>query len=118
MLNLTRRFSVLPCFTVVLAVLCSILVFTFSSCSSPAGDDGGDGGKRNWVVSTLAGDGTQGNADGPNIPALFSQPNGVAVDSAGNVYVADTGNHRIRKVSPAGQVTTLAGSGVAVLLMQ
>ena len=50
------------------------------------------------TVTTLAGSGTPGNADGPATEARFRAPEGVAVDSAGNVYVADTGNHRIRKI--------------------
>ncbi len=71
-------------------------------------------------VTTLAGlAGSYGSADGPGSAARFSQPAGVAVDSADNVYVADTGNSTIRKVTPGGVVTTLAGgfnqpSGVAV----
>jgi sugar lactone lactonase YvrE len=62
-------------------------------------------------VLTLAGDGTPAHLDGPGTGARFYIPEGVAVDGAGNVYVADTGNHRIRKITSAGDVTTLAGSG-------
>ncbi len=62
-------------------------------------------------VSTLAGSGTYGFADGPGVSAMFFGPNGVAVDASGNVYVADNGNQRIRKIDSAGNVSTLAGSG-------
>ncbi|MBI3414614.1 MAG: hypothetical protein HY043_04720 [Verrucomicrobia bacterium] len=62
------------------------------------------------VVTTLAGlAGSAGSADGTGNNARFNWPFGMAVDSAGNVYVADTGNNTIRKVTPAGIVTTLAG---------
>jgi streptogramin lyase len=62
------------------------------------------------VVSTLAGvAGISGSADGTGANARFCDPQGVAVDSAGNVYVADTSNYTIRKVTPAGVVSTLAG---------
>jgi sugar lactone lactonase YvrE len=61
-------------------------------------------------VSTLAGlPGTSGTADGTGSGARFHCPSGVAVDRAANVYVADAWNHTIRKVSPSGEVTTLAG---------
>jgi len=62
-------------------------------------------------VSTFAGTHHRGFADGPGNQAQFSAPAGIAVDTAGNLYVADTGNHRIRKISPSGEVSTLAGSG-------
>lgn len=64
------------------------------------------------VVTTLAGTvGVSGRSDGAGAAARFFSPYGVAVDKAGNVFVADTNNHAIRKVSPAGVVTTLAGGG-------
>lgn len=65
------------------------------------------------AVTTLAGSGAAGYADGAGSAASFSAPTGVAVDGSGNVYVADSGNHVIRKVTPAGSVSTLAGSGSA-----
>jgi sugar lactone lactonase YvrE len=62
------------------------------------------------TVSTLAGlAGVAGNSDGAGSAARFNAPQGIAVDSAGNVYVADTNNSTIRKVTAAGTVTTMAG---------
>jgi sugar lactone lactonase YvrE len=62
------------------------------------------------VVSTFAGSvGNVNSFDGAGPNANFNQPRSLAVDNGGNVYVADTGNHTIRKITPAGLVTTLAG---------
>jgi sugar lactone lactonase YvrE len=66
-----------------------------------------------WTVTTLAGAGATGYVDGPGPSSRFNLPQGLAVDSSGNVYVADTGNHRIRLISPAGRVSTLVGTGVS-----
>ena len=70
---------------------------------------------RDGSVSTVAGAGPTGTvvggyADGPADSARFWNPCGLAVDTAGNVYVADTGNHSIRVLSPEGSVRTLAGA--------
>jgi len=63
------------------------------------------------VVSTIAGDGMAGHLDGPATQARFNGPVGVAVDTDGNVYVADAYNDRIRKILNNGEVSTLAGIG-------
>jgi sugar lactone lactonase YvrE len=63
------------------------------------------------AVSTFAGDGVRGMKDGPKGTARFNSPKDVAVDAAGNVYVADNGNFLIRRIDPQGNVQTLAGEG-------
>ncbi len=71
------------------------------------------------VVSTFAGSGNRGSTDGTGGAASFSSPEGVALDSYGNLYVADYGNNSVRKINTAGIVSTFASgislpSGVAV----
>ena len=60
--------------------------------------------------TTLAGRTSVGSEDGPATAARFAYPHGLAMDSAGTLYVADTGNHTIRKVTPAGLTSTFAGT--------
>ena len=64
-------------------------------------------------ISTLAGTGTRGSGGDGGLAtrAKLAQPSGVAVDSAGNVYIADSLNHRIRRVGPSGVMSTLGGTG-------
>ncbi|WP_426342819.1 gluconolaconase [Pseudoduganella sp. S-14] len=79
-----------------------------------------DGGEKN-TVSVLARDGSvrvlaggiEGYREGTGAAAAFNTPSGIALDKEGNVYVADTGNHAIRKIAVDGTVSTLAGSGIA-----
>jgi streptogramin lyase len=63
-------------------------------------------------VTTFAGSGVQGLLDGLGTNAQFSLPAGIAIDTGGDLYVADSANHNIRKITQAGSVITFAGSGV------
>jgi len=67
------------------------------------------------IVSTVAGNSTYGYSGdgGAATAAQLNTPNGVAVDGAGNLYIADTNNHRIRQVTPAGTISTVAGTGTS-----
>ena len=93
----------------------------FTEGSIGSGSGLGDGDYRVWkltpgdIVTTAAGDGWKsfGGDGGPAAVAQVDNPGGMAFDSAGNLYVADAGNNRIREISPAGVITTVAGTGVA-----
>ena len=67
------------------------------------------------VITTVAGigEGNDSGGAGPATEAALSRPRGVAADRLGNLYIADTGNHRIRRVDPSGTLSTIAGTGVS-----
>ncbi|MEB3236672.1 MAG: hypothetical protein VKO64_03470 [Candidatus Sericytochromatia bacterium] len=64
------------------------------------------------TVSTFAGDGTPGFAEGQGTAARFNRPAGMAVDAADNLYISDYWNNRIRRITPGGLVSTFSGSGI------
>ena len=70
---------------------------------------------REGIITTIAGTGEPGFSGdgGPAIKARLKKPYGIAIDRIGNIYVADSGNHRVRKVSTNGIINTIAGTGIA-----
>lgn len=66
------------------------------------------------IVSTLAGTGVAGLKNGKRDTALFNYPRGITLDKVGNIYIADSWNHRIRKIDTAGFVSTYAGNGLNI----
>jgi uncharacterized protein (TIGR03437 family) len=81
-------------------------VFLLGICASAAAADSGTA----WQLTTIAGSDLVGD-DGAAVSAQLAQPEGLAVDSGGSLYIADAANHRIRKVSPSGAIATVAGNG-------
>lgn len=91
----------------------SALMVLLAACGDhpPKDDDDDDRPPAPAAITIVAGDASaSGSTDGTGSAARFNTPSGIAVDSAGNLYVADRGNHTIRKITPGGVVTTLAGS--------
>ena len=71
-----------------------------------------NGQSPGYLISTVAGSGWIGD-NGPATQAILRQPGGVGADGNGNIYVVETGGHRVRKMDRSGAITTLAGTGVA-----
>ena len=85
--------------------LSSALLFLSASALAVAASDY----SSPYTFTTLAGAASLGSTDGPGDQARFNAPRGLAIDAAGNLYVADSENHTVRKISPTGAVSTLAG---------
>jgi NHL repeat len=91
-----------------LQLLVLLIILTISACGGGSGNGGGGiTDQLALFAGNLAGPGT---TDGTGAAARFLYPLGIATDSAGNVYVADNASHTIRKITPAGEVSTFAGT--------
>ena len=85
----------------------------FALCAALLAASAGAQSSTDWTIDTFAGSGASGDGGdgGPATDAQLYIPSDVAVDGAGNLYIADTYNHRIRKVDSSGVITTFAGTG-------
>lgn len=95
-----------------LAGAAALMVLLTACGDHPPKDDGDDEpAPTPTAITIVAGDATaSGSTDATGTAARFNGPSGIAIDSTGNLYVADRGNYTIRKITPAGVVTTLAGT--------
>src|SRR6185312_7344855 len=89
-----------------LAGIFFLTIALISSCNKVKEVDLG----KQWIVSTFVGAGATGYADGKGVLSAFNNPNGLATDAVGNIFVADSRNFCVRKITPDGVVTTLAGA--------
>lgn len=85
-------------------LLFSCFIFFFCIAATGAAPFGAGNGIGSYIVATIAGRGIQGNLDGSMERAQFNWPAGIAVDDNGNIYVADSGNNRVRKISQGGGI--------------
>src|SRR6267154_2004509 len=106
MVRMTQRMSMKIAHATRIACLATMLV-SLASCGGGGGGDGSGGGSLALFAGNMGG---AGNVDGAGAAARFNFPKGVALDSAGNIYVSDRENHTIRKITPAGAVSTFAGT--------
>lgn len=90
-------------FNIPLTALFGLMPLIFCSCTNH---------EKSPMVSSFAGNGIMGFANGSLPEASFANPMGIAADGTGNLYIADSHNNVIRKISPNGQVSVLAGSGL------
>jgi len=105
------QIAIILLFLTSLTISCKKSLISLVSSGNNSGGTGTDSNHSPDSVSTYAGSGILGLVNGSDSVAQFAGPTGVAVDLQGNVYVLDAQNYVIRKITPAGQVSTLAGNG-------
>jgi uncharacterized protein (TIGR03437 family) len=87
------------------------IAIILTACCGLTSADTGSPAKTVYTISTLWGGGSNGDG-GPASQAILNQPEGIAVDINGNIYVADADDHRVRRIAPDGKISTFVGTGV------